>query len=266
MGRSVGVDSGRSVFGGPPLGGGGRSRCGSWPEGWLSSWIGGLGRNGRRWRSVDGFERAGPEVAEGVEGAPGELARDRHRRAGVGEAAGLEREVVGVVGALGPAGGLGGFEQRPAQLWRALLGQLANPGAAVGAVDADVEAGPADGLARGGQTRDVTEFAEDHRRGQLAYPELALERPTARLAAGEPAQLLLERAELAVDRVDQRQRDLDPLAVRRGQLESLQELAPGGRAQLGRHAAHAVVEERRPDPLQPARALVDQRLAQPGAG
>src|SRR5687767_1232126 len=47
--------------------------------------------------SADRLERAGPELAQGVERAPGELARDRHRRARVREAAGLEREVVGVV-------------------------------------------------------------------------------------------------------------------------------------------------------------------------
>ena len=57
--------------------------------------------------SGDGLEGVGAELAQGVEAAPRELARDRQRRPGVREPARLEREVVGAVGAAGPAGRLG---------------------------------------------------------------------------------------------------------------------------------------------------------------
>jgi hypothetical protein len=90
---------------------------------------------------------------------------------------------------------------------------------------------------------------------------MAHRRPAARLAAGRPAQLALERRKPAVERLDQRQRHLDPLPGRRWQLEPSQERAPLGAQQLVRHARHAVVEERRLDSHQPGRALVDERLA-----
>src|SRR6266571_5108285 len=137
-------------------------------------------------RSVaDRFERGGAEGAESVEAAAGELARDRERGLRVREAARLEREVVLVVGAGGSAGGLGGLVECPACVWWSLAGELAEPGAAVGAVEADAE--------------------------------VALQRPAAGLVAGEPVQLALERGELGVDRVDERERDLDPLARGLGQ-------------------------------------------------
>ena len=55
------------------------------------------------------------------------------------EASLLVRLVVDVVGAGGLAGGLGGLVQCPAKLRRALLGELAQPAAAIGALDADVD-------------------------------------------------------------------------------------------------------------------------------
>ena len=60
------------------------------------------------------------------------------------------------------------------------------------------------------------------------------QRPAARLAAGQPAQPLLERWQLTVERVHHLQRDLDPLAVGGGQLEPSEERAPAGeRNRLG---------------------------------
>src|SRR4051794_15506860 len=46
--------------------------------------------------------------------------------------------------------------------------------------------------------------------------------------------------------------------------ERAQERAPVGPQQLVGNIDDAVVKQRRLDPLEPARALVDQRLAQPG--
>jgi hypothetical protein len=54
----------------------------------------------------------------------------------------------------------------------------------------------------------------------------------ARLAPCEAPELALERDQLAVDLIDDRQRDLDPLAGRRWQLEPAQEGAPVGSQQL----------------------------------
>ena len=94
-------DCGRSVFGGPPrLGWVPRSllelaaRVGrivdvwAWPERLAGSDV---------WR----VERGRAERPKEVVGAAGELAGDRQRRAGVRQAAVLERVVVGVVGAGG---------------------------------------------------------------------------------------------------------------------------------------------------------------------
>jgi hypothetical protein len=64
-------------------------------------------RNESAGGSGDGLQGAGAELAQRVEAAAGEFAGDRQRRPGVGEAARLEREVVGAVGAGGPAGRLG---------------------------------------------------------------------------------------------------------------------------------------------------------------
>src|SRR3954453_19220112 len=115
MGQSGWSDSGRSVFVGPPPEGGSRSTCGGWPEGWSSGGGGAgpegwsAGRGGRdgaagggsaQW---DGFQRGRAEFAQHVVGAARELARDRQRGARVAEPAGLQGEVVGVVGAAGPA-------------------------------------------------------------------------------------------------------------------------------------------------------------------
>ena len=59
------------------------------------------------WWSGEGLQGVGAELAQGVEAAPGELARDRHRRARVREPTRLERQVVGAVGARGSARCLG---------------------------------------------------------------------------------------------------------------------------------------------------------------
>jgi hypothetical protein len=66
--------------------------------------------------------------------------------------------------------------------------------------------------------------------------------------------------------VDHRERHLDPLAGGGGQLELGEEGAAADAQQPVRHTADAVVKQRRLDPPQPAGALVDERLAQPGAG
>src|SRR6266508_5537473 len=119
-------------------------------------------------------------------------------------------------------------------------------------------------FARARQARDVAELAEQCRCDQLADPWLAHQRLAAWLAAGEAAQPAFERRELDLDRLDHRERDGDPLAGGLGQLDPLEEGAPGAAEQaLGDiGGGDAVMEERRPDPLQPLRALLDERFAQ----
>jgi hypothetical protein len=57
--------------------------------------------------SGDGLQGIGAELAQRVEAAPRELARDCERRPGVREPARLERQIVGAVGACWSAGRLG---------------------------------------------------------------------------------------------------------------------------------------------------------------
>src|SRR4051812_50150526 len=80
------------------------------------------------WWSAGRGECVGSELAQDVVAAAGELAGDGQGGAGVGEPAGFEREVVGVVGAGGLAGGLGGFIERPAQRRGALAGKSGGGG------------------------------------------------------------------------------------------------------------------------------------------
>ena len=61
---------------------------------------------------------------------------------------------------------------------------------------------------------------ERDQRGQLAHPVEAHQRLAAGLAARELAQLALQRSDLALDRVDHRQRDLDPFARVGGKIQS----------------------------------------------
>ena len=64
---------------------------------------------------VGRVERGWAEGSEEVVGAPREFAGDGQACAGVREPAGLERVIVGIVGAGAMAGRLGGLEQGPPQ-------------------------------------------------------------------------------------------------------------------------------------------------------
>ena len=88
--------------------------------------------------------------------------------------------VVGAVGAAGPARGLGGLEERPAQRRRALAREVPGGAALVGLMDGDVQPGVADGVARGGEAPRVAELGEDRDRGQLADAVVAPSAPGSR--------------------------------------------------------------------------------------
>jgi len=93
---------------------------------------------------------------------------------------------------------------------------------------ADVQAAAADRLARRRQARDVAEFAEHGGGRDRADAVLAHQGLTAGLPARQPGEFALERHELAVELIDDRQRDLDPLQRRGRQRERVQERAPVG--------------------------------------
>ena len=90
------------------------------------------------------------EVAQGVEAALEQLAGEGEAGAVAAEALG-GLVVVRPVGAAGPTRRLGGLEERPAQRRWSLAREVAGGAALVGLVDGDVQAGVADGVARGGE-------------------------------------------------------------------------------------------------------------------
>src|SRR5438309_9184671 len=90
-------------------------------ESWAAERWSGMRSGGR-----DRLERGGAELAQDVEGASGELARDRQRRARVSESARLQCEVALMIGTGGASRRQGGLIERPAQVRRALAVQLAH--------------------------------------------------------------------------------------------------------------------------------------------
>src|SRR3954452_7645153 len=104
-------------------------------------------RAGRAPKRSGGRQGLVAELAQGVETALEEIAREREAGAVAAEALG-GLVVVGAVGAAGTAGGLGGFEQRPTQRRRSLAREVSGGAALVGLVDGDVQPGIADGVAR----------------------------------------------------------------------------------------------------------------------
>jgi hypothetical protein len=84
----------------------------------------------------------------------------------------------------------------------------------IGGVHGDVQSSETDSFSRGGEAAGVAELGEDRHRGELADPVVDHQRLAARLAAGVAAQLLVERRELAVQRIDHGQRHGEPARVR----------------------------------------------------
>jgi len=129
----------------------------------------------------------------------------------------------------------------------------------------DIQPGIPDGLARRRESVGVAELSEDRDRGQPADPELTHRRSAARLAARKRAQLLVQRRELNIERIDHLQRDRDLLARSGGQ----RLCSKPGEAVLGHQVARlptAVVIEHRLDPLLPLAALMRKRVPQPHPG
>ena len=125
--------------------------------------------------------------------------------------------------------------------------------------------GVADRVPRRGEPRAVAQLGEDRDRGQRADPVVGHQRLAPGLAARVGAQLLVQRRDLRLERVDHRQRDRDLLTRGRRQRLGRQPLAPVTDQQRAALRT-AMVIQRRLDPLLPLRALLRERVAQPHAG
>jgi hypothetical protein len=108
----------------------------------------------------------------------------------------------------------------------------------------------------------VAELGEDGDRGQLPDAIVRDQRVAAGLPARVRAQLLVDRRELGVERVDHRDRDHDLLACGLGQRLSGKPFAPVANHQLT-PVWTAVVVEHGLDPLLPLAALVGERMPRP---
>jgi hypothetical protein len=151
----------RSVVGGRPRGRGGRTMPGAGRG--ASVWV----RAARASRGSGGLQRLVAEFARGVVAALEKLAGDGEAGAVAAEPFGRLAVVVAVGAALS-AGRWGGLVERPARRRWSLAGEVAGRAAPVGLFDGDVEAGVADGVARGAKPPGVAELGEDRDRGQVA--------------------------------------------------------------------------------------------------
>ena len=144
--------------------------------------------------------------------------------------------------------------------------EVAGGALSIGLPNGDVEAAVTDGVIGAAEAARIAQFGEDRRRGHRADTvELAGQGTAAGLAAGEGPQRAVDRRKLAVELVEHPQVQVDGLAACGRQLDARKRIASGGGARL-EAGRHALVEELRLQPLQPGRALIDQRLAQPRAG
>jgi hypothetical protein len=123
----------------------------------------------------------------------------------------------------------------------------------------------ADALAGVVKAAGVTEFGENRDRRQRPDPEVAHQGAAAGLTLGIVAQPGVERDELRLDRIDERERGGDLLARVAGQLQLGEPLARFD-AEQPCPGRDAVVIEHRLHPLLPLATLVDERVPQPHPG
>ncbi len=133
------------------------------------------------------------ELAQGVEGPLADLAGDgqpRHRRVAPRGAGG---PVEGEVGSALPERVHGGFDERPAQMRRAGLGQLAAAASLAGFVDDRVEAGRAGDLLGAAEATGLADLGQQVAGEDRADPVDRMQRLAALVLAGETAQLGVDR-------------------------------------------------------------------------
>ena len=109
------------------------------------------------------------------------------------------------------AGVRGCFDERPAQVARALLAERGAQVAFAGLVDAGAEAAVAGELARGGEAVDVADLGRDRVGEHPADPGHGAEQRHTTMVGAEPTQLALTVGDLTLEFVDQRQAALDRL-------------------------------------------------------
>ena len=108
----------------------------------------------------------------------------------------------------------------------------------------------------------TAELGEDHDACQRTHPEMRLECAAARLTTRIGAQLLIQRRDPRIERVDHLQRDRDLFASGGWQRQLLQPRAVHG-AQQTSALGQPVVIEHGLDPLLPLTTVIHQRVAQP---
>src|SRR6266540_7190528 len=137
------------------------------------------------------------ELAQGVEGAFADLARDGQSRHGVvaSFAGGAVELEVGGGCAVRVHGGL---DQRPAQVRRAGLGEVAAAARLAGLVDDRVEAGQAGDLLGAAEAARLADLGEQVAGEDRTDPVDRLQRPAALVGAGEATQLALDGVQVGV--------------------------------------------------------------------
>ncbi len=164
-----------------------------------------------------------------------------------------DRLVAGVA-----AGGVGGFDQRPAQVVGAVLSQGAAPVALAGLVDAGGEAGVADQLARAGEAADFADLGGDRVAEHPGDPGDRGQQGDVGVVGAEPAQLPLAGCDLLVELVDQHQACAQRRRPGLVQLEPREQVAAAGAEEIPLRVGYPVLEEDRVHPVLERAAVLDQ--------
>src|SRR6266540_2091126 len=131
------------------------------------------------------------------------------------------------------AGGVGGLDQRPAQVVGAVLSERSAPVALTGLLDARAEAGIADKLARAREAVDVADLGGDRVAEDPGDTGQGGEQRDVGVVGAEPAQLTLAAVDLLVERVDQGEAGGERRRPRLGQREPVEQAPDRSRCPLG---------------------------------
>src|SRR5436190_15429598 len=148
------------------------------------------------------------ELAQDVVDALADLARDGQPRDG-GVAAGAGRAIDGDVGSALPVRVHGSLDERPTQMRRAGLREMAAPARLARLVDDRVEPGKPRDLLGATETACVADLGEQVTGEDRADPVDRLQRLGALIAASETPQLRVDRPELRLQRADDREQRVD---------------------------------------------------------
>src|SRR5438876_862762 len=217
----------------------------------------------------------GPSGGQGVRGTFGSegLVAAEHVPDRLGEAAGevdlgdlgaalfaepllgalIARAVSGV-----PASVAGRFDQRPAQVLRALFGERTAPVGITGLVDTRAEAGVASELARRREAVDVADLGGDRVREHPADAGNRAQQRHVGMVGAELLQFAFAGGDLTVEVVDQAQRGRHGARPRLGQGQSLEQPPPAHAEEVGDRAGLTVREQHRVHALLETGAVADE--------